>query len=46
MLRFEGDKDFSRPLAAVFARLTDANFLVRCIPDVDTVKEVTPSVPR
>ena len=41
MLRFEGDKDFSRPLAEVFARLTDANFLVRCIPDVDTVKEVS-----
>ncbi len=41
MLRFEGDKDFSRSPAEVFARLTDANFLVQCIPDVDTVKEVS-----
>ena len=40
MLRFEGDKDFSRPPAEVWARLTDANFLVRCIPDVDSIKEV------
>ncbi len=41
MLRFEGDKEFSRPPAEVWTRLTDAGFLVRCIPDVDSVKEVT-----
>ena len=40
MLRFEGDRDFSRPPTDVFARLTDANFLVGCIPDVDRVTEV------
>jgi carbon monoxide dehydrogenase subunit G len=39
MLRFESDKDFSRPPAEVWARLTDARFLARCIPDVTAVKE-------
>src|SRR5437870_3391594 len=39
MLRFEGDKDFSHPPEVVWAKLTDAGFLVRCIPDVDAVKE-------
>src|SRR5271168_1372333 len=41
MLRFEGDRDFTRPPAEVWERLTDARFLVRCIPDVDSVKEVS-----
>src|SRR5689334_21972986 len=41
LLRFEGDRDFTRPPAAVWQRLTDARFLVRCIPDVDAVKEVS-----
>jgi carbon monoxide dehydrogenase subunit G len=41
MLHFEGDKDFSRPPQEVWDRLTDARFLVRCIPDVDSVKETT-----
>ena len=41
MLRFEGDRDFSRTPAEVWERLTDARFLVRCIPDVDSVKEVS-----
>lgn len=38
MLRFEGDRRFPRPPADVFAKLTDARFLVPCIPDVDSVK--------
>src|SRR5260370_15451771 len=41
MLRFEGDKDFSRPPPEVSARLTDPSFLVRCIPDVDPVKALS-----
>jgi carbon monoxide dehydrogenase subunit G len=33
MLRFEGDREFPLPPAEVFAKLRDARFLVRCIPD-------------
>src|SRR5690242_7215332 len=40
MLRFEGDRDFPQPPAELFARLSDPGFLVRCIPDVESVKEV------
>src|SRR5262245_40408324 len=40
MLRFEGDRDFAKQPAELFARLTDARFLVECIPDVETVKEL------
>jgi uncharacterized protein len=39
MLRFEGDRDFTQPPAELFARLSDARFLVQCIPDVESVKE-------
>src|SRR5260370_42584938 len=38
MLRFEGDRDFALPADELFARLSDARFLVQCIPDVETVK--------
>lgn len=38
MLRFEGDRRFARPAADVFAKLTDARFLVPCVPDVSAVK--------
>jgi len=37
MLRLEGDKDLAQPLAEVWAKVTDARFLVQCIPDLDTV---------
>ncbi len=37
MLRFEGDRDFPQPPAELFAKLTDARFLVTCIPDVEGV---------
>jgi len=37
MLRFEGDKTFGRPQAEVWAKLTDARFLLECLPDVDQV---------
>jgi carbon monoxide dehydrogenase subunit G len=37
-LRFEGERDFpQQPPAALFARLSDARFLVQCIPDVEKV---------
>jgi carbon monoxide dehydrogenase subunit G len=42
MLRFEGDRDFSQPPAELWARLTDARFLVECIPDVEKVNELGP----
>lgn len=42
MLRFEGDRDFARPPAEVWAKLTDPQFLVTCIPDVQTVKSTGP----
>jgi carbon monoxide dehydrogenase subunit G len=42
MLRFEGDRDFPLPPDALFARLTDARFLVACLPDVEQVKEQEP----
>jgi carbon monoxide dehydrogenase subunit G len=38
MLRFEGDKTLSRPLAEVWTRLTDVRFLIECLPDVEHVK--------
>jgi carbon monoxide dehydrogenase subunit G len=40
MLRFEGDREFALPPEEVWAKLTDAQFLVPCIPDVETVKEL------
>ena len=39
MVRFEGEKDFSQPPAELWAKLTDARFLVQCIPDVESVSE-------
>lgn len=39
MVRFEGEKDFSQPPTELWSKLTDARFLVQCIPDVESVKE-------
>jgi carbon monoxide dehydrogenase subunit G len=39
MLRFEGDRDFTQPPTDLFAKLTDARFLVTCLPDVEGVSE-------
>src|SRR2546421_307554 len=33
MVQFEGEKDFPQALADVYAKLSDARFLVQCIPD-------------
>ncbi len=40
MIHFEGDKDFPQTPAHLWARLTDTNFLVECLPDVESVKHV------
>jgi carbon monoxide dehydrogenase subunit G len=42
MVRFEGEKDFPLPPADLWAKLTDAQFLVQCIPDVESVAEQEP----
>jgi len=42
MLRFEGDRDFPLPPENLWGKLTDARFLVECIADVETVKELGP----
>jgi carbon monoxide dehydrogenase subunit G len=42
MLRFEGDKEFPYPAADLWARLSDAQFLVQCVPGIDTVKRAEP----
>jgi carbon monoxide dehydrogenase subunit G len=39
MVRFEGEKVFPQAPAELWAKLTDARFLVQCIPDVESVKE-------
>jgi carbon monoxide dehydrogenase subunit G len=39
MVRFEGEKDFPQPAAELWAKLSDARFLVQCIPDVESVTE-------
>jgi uncharacterized protein len=40
MVRFDGEKDFPQPSAELWAKLSDARFLVQCIPDVESVVEV------
>jgi carbon monoxide dehydrogenase subunit G len=40
MIRFEGDKDFPLPPDALWPRLTDARFLVSCLPDVESTPEL------
>jgi carbon monoxide dehydrogenase subunit G len=42
MVRFEGDRDFAMSKEEVWAKLTDARFLVPCIPDVAEVKDLQP----
>ena len=41
MIHFEGDKSFTLPLTEVSAKLSDAGFLARCLPDAE-VTEATP----
>jgi carbon monoxide dehydrogenase subunit G len=37
MLRFEGDQDLTPPPPELWAKLSDARFLVRCVPGIETV---------
>jgi carbon monoxide dehydrogenase subunit G len=43
MLRFEGDQDLTPPPAELWAKLSDARFLVRCVPGVETVTQQEPT---
>jgi carbon monoxide dehydrogenase subunit G len=43
MLHFEGDKEFSKPPAEVWARLSDARLLVQCIPGAEPVGQAEPT---
>src|SRR6476646_8990247 len=43
MIQFEGDRDFSLPPPALWEKLSDARFLVKCIPDVESVARAEPS---
>jgi len=42
MLHFEGDIDFTSPPAVVWSKLTDAQFVVSCIPDVQSATHPAP----
>ena len=42
MLRFEGDRKLGQPLEVVWTKLTDARFLVKCIPDLESVATLEP----
>jgi 2-furoyl-CoA dehydrogenase large subunit len=42
MLHFEGDKEFPQPPGDLWPRLSDARFLVQCIPDVQSVSRAEP----
>ncbi|MGH7172816.1 MAG: SRPBCC family protein [Gemmataceae bacterium] len=39
MVHFEGEQDFPQTPAELWTKLTDARFLVQCIPDVESVTE-------
>jgi carbon monoxide dehydrogenase subunit G len=41
MIQFEGDKSFSLPIMEVSLKLSDAGFLVNCLPDSE-ITEATP----
>jgi carbon monoxide dehydrogenase subunit G len=40
MIRLEGARDLPLPPAELWAKLTDARFLVSCVPDVESVSQV------
>jgi carbon monoxide dehydrogenase subunit G len=42
MLHFEGTREFAQPPADVLAKLSDARFLVQCIPGVESVSQAEP----
>ncbi len=44
MIHFEGDRSFPLPVSDVFAKLSDASFLVGCLKDVEEIVEAAPDV--
>jgi carbon monoxide dehydrogenase subunit G len=42
MIRFEGDRFFTLPPEVVATRLSDASFLLTCLPNVEEIVESTP----
>jgi carbon monoxide dehydrogenase subunit G len=40
MSSFEGDRDFQQAPTDLWKRLSDVRFLVECVPDVESVREV------
>jgi carbon monoxide dehydrogenase subunit G len=44
MLHFEGEKVFSQTAADLWAKLSDARFLVQCIPGVEAVSQAEPQL--
>jgi carbon monoxide dehydrogenase subunit G len=44
MLHYEGEKGFSLPPAELGAKLSDARFLVQCVPGVEEVLRAEPGV--
>jgi carbon monoxide dehydrogenase subunit G len=43
MLHFEGDRDLAQAPSVVWSKLSDARFLVECIPGVESVASAEPS---
>jgi carbon monoxide dehydrogenase subunit G len=43
MISFEGDRDFAPPPSVLWEKLSDARFLVKCIPDVQSITKAEPS---
>ena len=43
MLHFEGDKDLAQPPSIVWSKLSDARFLVSCIPGVEAIASAEPT---
>lgn len=41
-MNFEGDQNFAQPPEELFAKLTNTEFLVSCIPDVQAVARAAP----
>ncbi len=44
MTQFEGDREVPLAAAAVFQKLSDARFLVECVPDVESVGQSQPDM--
>src|SRR5262249_28671425 len=43
-MQFEGDKDFPQPPDDLFAKLTDARFLVQCVPGSESIAKSEPDI--